>query len=225
MTDHRTLKPADFDDPYLTPEAAREAPADAPPATPFSKTWRDKEQRLVPDEPPAPAAQVLTAEHDAILGGEEYRDILRSERDEARAEVARLQEELKQARTRAIVGEHRNLLERLGKSSMAEATEDTLRTKLAETELRAEQAEQSLAALLEQIATEAPTRKPRHSGVCAPLRAELARERQRINDLIRLMRDCVDFIDRRELTGLSVPDQRAVRNTLLAVLPPAPKET
>jgi signal transduction histidine kinase len=157
--------------------------------------------------------------------GEEYRDILRRERDEARAEVARLQEELKQARTRAIVGEHRNLLERLGKSSMAEATEDTLRTKLAETELRAEQAEQSLAALLEQIATEAPTRKPRHSGVCAPLRAELARERQRINDLIRLMRDCVDFIDRRELTGLSVPDQRAVRNTLLAVLPPAPKET
>jgi hypothetical protein len=29
MTDHRTLKPADFDDPYLTPEVAREAPADA----------------------------------------------------------------------------------------------------------------------------------------------------------------------------------------------------
>jgi DNA repair exonuclease SbcCD ATPase subunit len=61
---------------------------------------------------------------------------------------------------------------------------------------RAEHAEQSIAALREQIA-----------------------------DLLKLIRDCVDAIDRRELTGLSVPDQRAVRNTLFAALPPAPKET
>jgi chromosome segregation ATPase len=37
--------------------------------------------------------------------GEEYRDILRSERDEARAEVARLQEELKQAQSATFTSE------------------------------------------------------------------------------------------------------------------------
>jgi hypothetical protein len=108
MTDHRTLRqrieehfgpPCDGKSEGICDqcqlradilEALREAPADAPPATPFSKTWRDKEQRFVPDEPPAPAAQVLTAEHDAILGGEEYRDLLRQERDVARETLATL---------------------------------------------------------------------------------------------------------------------------------------
>jgi hypothetical protein len=39
--------------------------------------------------------------------GEEYRDILRSERDEARAEVARLQEELTQAQITLLLGRGR----------------------------------------------------------------------------------------------------------------------
>jgi hypothetical protein len=153
MTDHRTLRErvearldryaADFHTGGQESEAAMEAPADAPPATPRACSARTPEEVAIVDrnmhgelvchdrhnlhcgypkcmepaaEPPAPPAQVLTAEHDAILGGEEYRDILRRqrdwyqermvesnntaalairERDDARAEVARLQEELK----------------------------------------------------------------------------------------------------------------------------------
>jgi hypothetical protein len=124
---------------------AREAPADAPPATPrdilfapcqwcgyngadywqagphgFDCPWftvggmREREL-LLPQvqpppkpaaEPPAPPAQrwdsvqdsaaFISNEqvHEVDAGGEEYRDILRRERDEARAEAVRLQEEL-----------------------------------------------------------------------------------------------------------------------------------
>jgi hypothetical protein len=77
MTDHRTLRqrieehfgpPCDGKSEGICDqcqlradilEALREAPADAPPATPFSKTWRDKEQRLVPDQPHAPPARPI----------------------------------------------------------------------------------------------------------------------------------------------------------------------
>jgi hypothetical protein len=80
--------------------AARKAPADAPSATPQCDAQTCECQCCPHDggdcacachgthaEPPAPPAQVLTAEQDAILGGEEYRDILRRERDKARAEA------------------------------------------------------------------------------------------------------------------------------------------
>jgi hypothetical protein len=136
MTDHRTLNPQPCerhaklgifepccDDCYKA-EAAREAPADAPPATLRAADWKAEADELVSEvrrsevltgkdrsthfgqpaaEPPAPPAQVLTAEQDAILGGEEYRDILRRERDEARAEVARLQEELAESNVKRSI--------------------------------------------------------------------------------------------------------------------------
>jgi hypothetical protein len=87
-------------------EAAREAPADAPPATipgvnaPHFVTGMSI-ARQPSAEPPAPPA------HEVDAGGEEYRDILRRERDEARAEVARLQEELKQAQITLLLGRGR----------------------------------------------------------------------------------------------------------------------
>jgi hypothetical protein len=135
---------------------AREAPADAPPATPrdilfapcqwcgyngadywqagphgFDCPWftvggmREREL-LLPQvqpppkpaaEPPAPPAQrwdsvqdsaaFISNEqvHEVDAGGEEYRDILKRERNEARAEVARLQEELKQAQSATFTSE------------------------------------------------------------------------------------------------------------------------
>jgi hypothetical protein len=72
----------------------REAPADAPPATPFSKTWRDKEQRLVPDKPPAPPAltdqELAMMRNDAEPG---HRGLSTHQGRQLLAGFARLQEE------------------------------------------------------------------------------------------------------------------------------------
>jgi hypothetical protein len=67
--------------------AASEAPADAPPATPFSKTWSDKEQRLVPDEPPAPPAQVLTPLADRFYDAQNKAGNLEADLDDALLEA------------------------------------------------------------------------------------------------------------------------------------------
>jgi hypothetical protein len=110
MTDHRTLRER-VEDHFGPPcdgksegicdqcqlradilEALLAAPAAEPPA---------------PPEPVQDSAAFISNEQDAILGGEEYRDILRRERDEARAEVARLKEELKQAQITLLLGRGR----------------------------------------------------------------------------------------------------------------------